>query len=254
MLIVCPTCASEYIIDPTRIGAAGRSVRCAACREAFFVVGGPEVTREERAGTEKFNTLLASPAWPQRAAGLTVARPDDGAGEPVRAGRGRWKPSLALSGLAARLRGVPGGIATTALLMIVSAALVAGREKIVAVAPAAARLYAAVKLPVNPSGLALKAVRSEVVVDGADRLLVVEGEILNVASKAVEVPRLELSVRGPDGLPLYTWTNEAPRKTLGATESARFRARLASPPSEGREVLVRFAQAPGRSSVSARAP
>jgi hypothetical protein len=63
-----------------------------------------------------------------------------------------------------------------------------------------------------------------------------------------------LSVRGPDGLPLYTWTNEAPRKTLGVTESARFRARLASPPAEGREVLVRFAEAPGRSTASARAP
>ena len=106
----------------------------------------------------------------------------------------------------------------------------------------------------NPTGLALKAVRSELVVDGAARLLVVEGEILNIGRSEREIPRLELSVRGPDGLPLYTWTNDAPRKTLGATESARFRARLASPPAEGREVLVRFAEAPGGSTISARAP
>jgi hypothetical protein len=107
---------------------------------------------------------------------------------------------------------------------------------------------------VNPTGLALKGVRSELVVNGSDRLLVVEGEIMNVAKKDIEVPRLELSVRGPDGLALYTWTNEGPRKTLGAAESARFRARLASPPAEGREVLVRFALAPTASTASARAP
>jgi predicted Zn finger-like uncharacterized protein len=32
MLIVCPSCASEYTIDPTKLGADGRTVRCALCR------------------------------------------------------------------------------------------------------------------------------------------------------------------------------------------------------------------------------
>ncbi|WP_207919248.1 MJ0042-type zinc finger domain-containing protein, partial [Methylobacterium segetis] len=37
MLIVCPACASEYRIEADRVGMEGRSVRCAACREAWFV-------------------------------------------------------------------------------------------------------------------------------------------------------------------------------------------------------------------------
>ncbi|MFD0934158.1 zinc-ribbon domain-containing protein, partial [Methylobacterium trifolii] len=37
MLIVCPTCASEYRIDAERVGMEGRSVRCAACRETWFI-------------------------------------------------------------------------------------------------------------------------------------------------------------------------------------------------------------------------
>jgi hypothetical protein len=61
-------------------------------------------------------------------------------------------------------------------------------------------------------------------------------------------------VRGPDGLELYTWTNEPPRKTLAPAETARFRARLASPPAEGREVLVRFAHAAPGATVAATAP
>ena len=35
MLIVCPSCASEYTIDPTKLGADGRTVRCALCRDTW---------------------------------------------------------------------------------------------------------------------------------------------------------------------------------------------------------------------------
>src|SRR5215207_8862356 len=35
MLIVCPSCASEYTIDPTKLGADGRTVRCALCRNTW---------------------------------------------------------------------------------------------------------------------------------------------------------------------------------------------------------------------------
>jgi len=107
---------------------------------------------------------------------------------------------------------------------------------------------------VNPLGLDLKGVRSELVLNGSDQLLVVEGEILNRRGRDVEVPSLRLTVRGPEGLELYTWTNEPPRKTLAAAETARFRARLASPPAEGREVLVRFAHAAPGATVAATAP
>src|SRR5829696_7543257 len=51
MLIVCPSCASEYIIDPAQIGADGRTVRCAACRGTFFVLGETNVTEVELAGS-----------------------------------------------------------------------------------------------------------------------------------------------------------------------------------------------------------
>jgi predicted Zn finger-like uncharacterized protein len=58
MLIVCPSCASEYMIEPAQIGADGRMVRCAACRDTFFVAGEPEQTEEELAETEEFHAFL----------------------------------------------------------------------------------------------------------------------------------------------------------------------------------------------------
>lgn len=36
MLIVCPNCATSYMIDPASIGPDGRLVRCARCRTTWF--------------------------------------------------------------------------------------------------------------------------------------------------------------------------------------------------------------------------
>ena len=36
MLIVCPTCATSYQVQAAALGAAGRSVRCANCKNTWF--------------------------------------------------------------------------------------------------------------------------------------------------------------------------------------------------------------------------
>ncbi len=41
MLIVCPNCATSYMIDQAAVGPAGRTVRCVRCRASWFA-GGPE--------------------------------------------------------------------------------------------------------------------------------------------------------------------------------------------------------------------
>lgn len=256
MLIVCPSCASEYIIDPAQIGADGRTVRCAACRGTFFVAGEPDVSDDELAETEAFNSYLATQAWPEPdpplAVAATAARSSKDAPteRPERRGRSRL---AGLGRLAARMPRPPAAPLLACLLLAVAAGLVGWRETVVRNLPATARLYAAVRLPVNPSGLELRGVRSELVVDGTDRLLVVEGDIRNVAKREIALPALELAVRGPDGRALYTWTSEAARKTLAPAEAERFRARLAAPPADGREVLVRFAQG-GAGAVAPKGP
>jgi predicted Zn finger-like uncharacterized protein len=256
MLIVCPSCASEYMIDPAQIGTDGRMVRCAACRGTFFVAGEPERSEEELAETEEFHAFLAqqSTAWPQAEPTL------EGDAESGRAQTDRKEPpkrrailsAIPLAALAGRIAAVPKAPLLALLIVALAGGAVLGRERIVMAFPATGYLYAAAHLTVNPLGLGLKGVRSELVPNGSDQLLVVEGEILNLRQGPVEVPPLQVSVRGAGGLALYTWTNEPPRKTLAPGESARFRARLASPPPEGREVLVRFsAQAPAAAVAAA---
>ena len=47
MLIVCPTCATAYQIQLAALGAAGRSVRCAHCKNTWFAT--PDSVIEEAA-------------------------------------------------------------------------------------------------------------------------------------------------------------------------------------------------------------
>ena len=47
MLIACPNCATSYNIEPASLGEAGRTVRCARCKTAWFASGleaTPELT------------------------------------------------------------------------------------------------------------------------------------------------------------------------------------------------------------------
>ena len=134
---------------------------------------------------------------------------------------------------------LPGWAAVVAILMGVSA-LIALREKIVAVAPPAAKAFAAIGLPVNLAGLELREVRSHIEMDGARKVLAVEGEIANMRRESRSVPPVALTVRGEDGQAKYAWTTRAAKSRLEPGETIAFRARLASPPESGADVLVRF--------------
>ena len=134
---------------------------------------------------------------------------------------------------------MPGWAAVVAILMGVSA-LIALREKIVDVAPPAAKAFAAIGLPVNLAGLELREVRSHIEMDGARKVLAVEGEIANMRRESRSVPPVALTVRGEDGQAKYAWTTRAAKSRLEPGETIAFRARLASPPESGADVLVRF--------------
>jgi hypothetical protein len=68
----------------------------------------------------------------------------------------------------------------------------------------------------------------------------VEGTIMSTGSRATEVPRLRFGLRNDAGQEIYSWTALPDRKALGAGETLAFRSRLATPPPEGRDIVVRF--------------
>jgi predicted Zn finger-like uncharacterized protein len=125
-------------------------------------------------------------------------------------------------------------------LLIVNAILVGWRDDVVRILPQTASFYSMLGLSVNLRGLALDSVTTTTEQHEGVPILVVEGNVVNNTRKIVDVPRLKFVVRNALNEEVYSWTAVPPRATLPPGEAVAFRSRLASPPTDGRDVLVRF--------------
>jgi predicted Zn finger-like uncharacterized protein len=125
-------------------------------------------------------------------------------------------------------------------LIIANAILVGWRGDVVRILPQTASFYATLGLPVNLRGLAFDSVATTTEQHEGVPILVVEGSVVNNTRKIVDVPRLKFVVRNSANEEVYSWTAVAPRATLPPGDAVAFRSRLASPPTDGRDVLVRF--------------
>jgi len=126
------------------------------------------------------------------------------------------------------------------VLFVVNAALLLWRGDVVRVMPQTASLYAAIGLPVNLRGLAFSDVAMSKEMHDGVTVLVLQGAIANVSRQPLEVPRVRFALRNANGNEVYSWTTLPARPALAAGEAQPFQTRLASPPAEGRELIVRF--------------
>jgi predicted Zn finger-like uncharacterized protein len=125
-------------------------------------------------------------------------------------------------------------------LIIADAILVGWRNDFVRILPQTASFYSMLGLSVNLRGLALDGATTTTEQHEGVPILVVEGSVVNDTRKIVDVPRLKFVVRNAANEEIYSWTAVPPRATLPPGEAVSFRSRLASPPLDGRDVLVRF--------------
>ena len=246
MLIVCPTCASAYRIDIDRVGMEGRSVRCAACRETWFITPAEILAAQAAelgAADESKPDPVADAAWLDAAAAVRGASQDDRAADPpVPLVTKRRGPSRSTK----KKRAVPGLSPALALGLAALAALplaCLARASVVRAFPQTAALYARIGLPVNLRGIEIRDIVafSTPAEDGRPSELVVEGDLLGVGRSDMPVGALAVEIRDASGHALTTFPVPPPRAVLGAGETARFRARLANPPALGRGVELSFA-------------
>jgi predicted Zn finger-like uncharacterized protein len=134
----------------------------------------------------------------------------------------------------------PSSGAVIVLLLAVNAALVGWRSDVVRLMPQTASLFAAIGLPVNLRGLAFMDVKTTKEAHDGVSVLQVQGTIVNVSRQPHDVARLRFAMRNAAGREIYTWTTLPGRSALAPGEAQPFQTRLASPPAEGRDVVVRF--------------
>jgi len=130
------------------------------------------------------------------------------------------------------------------MLIIALAAILLGvlqwRATVVRYFPQTASLFSTLGMPVNLRGLSFQEVKSRSEFHDGVMVLVVEGVIVNLTRNTLEVPRLRFGLRNGTGHEVYAWTALPSRMLLGSGDGLPFRTRLASPPPDGRDVIVRF--------------
>jgi predicted Zn finger-like uncharacterized protein len=301
MLIVCPSCATSYMIDQASLGAAGRTVRCARCKATWFATPKPAAEINTFVDGVIAEAAVAGQAAPQRSAEASLppasppaAADDFGAeaatpipepvaalppiaeapalpdAEPVAiadapslvppieqaplpepgqpgqaeidaddiesyaARRERMKARRKQSRRSSRWTAI------VLVLFAVNVAVVGARDEVVRYLPQTASLFAAIGLPVNLRHLKFENVHiSKEAQDGVN-VLIVDGIIASDSKKPVAVPRLRFAARNATGQEVYTWTALPARSILGPGETLEFRSRLASPPADAADVMVRF--------------
>lgn len=129
---------------------------------------------------------------------------------------------------------------TVLMLVVANAALIGWRTDVARWVPQTASLYAAIGLPVNLRGLTFINITAGKEINDGVQVLVVEGAMVNTTARVADVPRLRFAVRNAHGHEIYTWTALPARNALAPGATLAFRSRLASPPPEAHDVLVRF--------------
>lgn len=355
MLIVCPNCATSYMIDPTSVGPTGRAVRCARCKTTWFAGAGKPasgvtafvdgvIAEAEAESGEPYSEQSPTPPdadppppamndpaeddrpveppadeFPPAYGAETAPAPfdeaphnsdlaprpdtaledfdnhsdrndgqaggadgghDGGYGLAVTDGPSLVPPidhdphADSLRGDGVYTESLRAGVLRseidaeeadsyiarrerlkarrqqskrmsrwTALILVLFAfnvALIGARSEVVRYLPQTASLFAAIGLPVNLRNLKFDKVKITKEAQDGVNILIIEGFIVSTANKPTEVPRLRFAARNATGQDVYTWTALPRRSILGPGERLEFQSRLAAPPADATDVMVRF--------------
>jgi predicted Zn finger-like uncharacterized protein len=272
MLIVCPKCDTTYRVHREALGPDGRQVRCARCM-TMWRASADDAAPMAAASAPSQDTAETAQGVPSPADSSTLAPAPPAAAPVVIAEAPSLIPTIEeeeswashadsaiieplgedIETLAARrerrpqarktwrVRWRPPRLPTVVVTLAACvAALIIARTTVVQIFPQTASLFAAMHLPVNLRGLDFTDVKSSEEFDQGVPVLVVDGKIVNLTNRIMDVPRLRIAVRNAAGHEVYAWTAVAQSPILGPRDSLPFRTRLASPPSDARDVVVRF--------------
>ncbi len=231
MLIDCPSCAASYHITKAALEPNGRRVACPRCETVW----------------------LAKPAVPEAESAFSAdihLSPDDRPASTKHADYARTVSAAPAPARPFRMPAFLHHVCTGAALLALAMGLIAARDTVARAWPGAGRLYAAMGMPVAGRSLAIRDLHTALMHLNGEAYLGVEGVIVNLRPEETPVPPVRLAIRDADGHDLYTWTVAAGRHALSGGESLLFRARLAEPPPDGRDVVARFD--PAETAIAAR--
>ena len=251
MLITCPSCATRYNIPDSSIGERGRSVRCSSCAHRWHVEPEPP---EEEARRLAESLPSVDDEFDIEFETDTGDEPDDTAdetGSDERA-RGRESSDREVQDSAepvpppAPERARSSFLAVTGWLLLLGLVLAAGglvvaRDEVVEIVPESSPVYRALGLPVTESlGLEIRAIHTETLEQDGSPVVVVRGEVHNIAGREREVPLI--LVRLLDGAQdeLEQELVMVDQPSLPVDGMTRFELKIVAPPETAESFSVAF--------------
>jgi predicted Zn finger-like uncharacterized protein len=243
MILTCPECATRYFVPDGSVGPEGRTVRCASCSNswrAFPEADAPlelDVSEEEAVAFTQEIEAQASAGAPGTGAGgrarLRAARRGTAEGLPAEGeAASREPPRGGLRRPVGPGRRGRGGVLAT---------LAVSRESVVQAWPKSASAYAAIGLPVNPTGLVIERQQATPSFMEGRPAIIVRGSIRNVRTQPVIAPPLEITLLDGGGKALATKISQAVNPSVPAGASRYFEETVLDPPGAVAEVEVKFA-------------
>ena len=235
MILTCPDCSTRYLIDPTVLGAEGRTVRCSNCDNSWVQLP-PEDQAPPEPMPEPTEPMPEPTEAPDQFDGAAAAR------------RARRAAVASEPRAESRRRGGRTAAAMWSLLVVaIVGVLGAGfalRDVIIQTWPAAESLYrlAGIQDAVPGAGLNLRNASQKWSSRDGVRVLTVEGEIVNVSEDVREVPKIQGVLFDKDNRELQRWTFSAPESRLLPGENVAFRTELENPAAGATKLTVVFAQ------------
>jgi predicted Zn finger-like uncharacterized protein len=257
MIATCPACATRYVVDPVALGAAGRAVRCARCRNTWHLTP-PEdaliaATMGEVQRPKRYIPGMEDPPAASQAEETPTGPPPETSVERAAAASQRAQrhnlPAVR------RPVGRPMLMAWGALagaLVIFLGIVIGLRGPISRSIPALAGVYGALGLaPDEPAArtpkprtaadaLAFVSLALKLESEGGVPVLTVTGQIRNDTDQGFDLPPVTATLLDGGKRKLYSWDFDPPATHIGPRQSLAFSSRLSNPPAQVREAVLTF--------------
>lgn len=230
MILTCPSCGTRYRAESASFAPPGRNVRCAKCGQVWFHA----VAEPEPAATAAPISPVAPEPGRSQSMGAVVT-------ERKAAELDRRRILAEEEPRSSRLLPVLGVILVLLLLAGLGWTAVQYRQTVVRLWPASERVYGAIGLPVNLTGIAIRNVNLRQQVEQGMPVLFVSGTVVNISNRDQPVPQLRAILFDDSRRELYRWTFDAGIPPLSPGASKDFRVPLQNPPPDARAVNISFA-------------
>ncbi len=204
MILTCPACSTRYLTDPTRLGPAGRTVRCVKCGHTWPQTPPADMPRRIDVDVPPaLETPLAMPS--------PVAVP-------------RSRPVAPAKPVARRGGSLGVAMLVTVLLVLAGSALYFGRERLAAAYPGVRPFYAllGISAEVPGEGLELSNLSfAQAEVDGR-AVIQIQGDIFNATEEPKPVPSLQATFLDESNVGLKRLTFRIDQTELQPGETTTF--------------------------------